>query len=172
MGYWKFTNAEALAAWEKTRADEAQMRKEAAELTSLIGGKPVFKSDITRSTFYGVNFDAAPYLAKELWTVPTGSTGYASWPKARPPKGLKEEHAAVKKLWSDNYPKTKVDNDELYEAIGLDWGMLVLCGLTLFRHGDAIYIQTSATPKDGFGAVEIVGSEFDKARRDYSDAKA
>ncbi|MDH2066864.1 hypothetical protein [Pantoea sp. GD03673] len=175
MGYWKFTSAEALAAWEKGGADEVQMCKEAAELSSLPGGKTALKSDLTRSTFCDVNFEAAPYIAKESETVPAGNTGYTSWPEARLPKGIKEEHLAIQKLWSDHIPKTKINNDEhdeLRKAMGLERRMLILSGLTFFRHGEAIYVQTGVTLKDGFAPIEIVVSKYAKARRGYNDEKA
>lgn len=172
MSYFKYQTPEALAAWDKLKADQKQMRAEGAKFSALFGGRPVFSNDISRSRFHGVKFDDAFYVAKELWTKPTSSTGFASWPKARAPKGLSEEYKALTELWKANYPLASVDNDEFYKAVGFDWGMLLICGVTYFAFDGAVYVSTTAKPKEGFGAVEIVGSEFDKAKAGYLNAQA
>ncbi|MDR6350866.1 hypothetical protein [Pantoea sp. SORGH_AS_0659] len=170
MGYWKFIKPEQLAAWDKLRSDEQLMRAEGFALAEKFQAKPVFTNDVGRSTFYGVKFDKGFYVAKDLWTKPTSNTGFASWPKARAPKGLSEEHKSLLVIWKENYPKTKVENDQFYTSIGLDWGMLFLTGITYFRFGDAIYVKTGAKPNEDAQAVEILGSEFDSAKREYVDA--
>ncbi|MFC7776737.1 hypothetical protein ACFQW4_06660 [Pantoea sp. GCM10028869] len=172
MAYWKFIKPEQLAAWDKLRADETKMRAEGKEFAARFGARPVFSNDISRSVFHGVNFNEVFHVAKELWTKPSSNNGFASWPKARAPKGLSEEFKSLSAEWKVNYPQTKVSNDEFYSIIGLDWGMLFISGITYFRHGDAIYVETKAQPKQEAEGVEIVGSVFDAAKREYLDAKA
>lgn len=171
MAYWKFIKPEQLAAWDAKAQNEAKLREEGESLAAIFGGKPVFKGDITRTYFHGVKFGSAPfYVAKELWTVPKSDNGYSSWPKARPPKGMGEQHKSLKKLWADNYPQTRVSTDDFLKSIGFDWGMLLLYGITYFRVGDAIFVKTGAKPNEDAKAVEILGSEFDSAKREYVDA--
>ena len=82
---------------------------------------------------------------------------------------MAEQHKALTELWGGQVPKEAVDRAAFYPALGLDWGMLFLTGLAMFRHGDTIYIETGATPKPEAGAIEILGSEYKAARKASED---
>ncbi len=172
MSFFKFTSDAALAGWEKIQADAEQLRAAGNSFAALFGGKAVFTSDGIRESFYGVKFSGAMYVSAELWTKGTSRTGFATWPKSKAPKGLIEEHKALQALWNEQRPKFGVEKGGFFPLIGLDWGTLLFTGITYFRHGDAIYVETSATPEANAGAIEILGSEYDKAKREQQNAKA
>jgi hypothetical protein len=172
MSYFKYSNAEAIAALAKLHSEEKQMCKEGDKFAALFNAKAVYSNDINSSRFHGVRFEDGFYVNPELWTKPTSFKGFACRPKSRAPKGMVEEYKDLNEIWKANFPKAKVNCDEFYKAIGFDWGMLLFCGISYFPFNDAVYVSTTAKPKEGFGAVEIVGSEFDKAKAGFLDAQA
>lgn len=172
MSYFKFTTSEAIAAWDDMQAKDAALRDAGKKFASLFNGRAVFSNDITRTAFYGVTFSAEACCEQSLWTIGTASTRYARWPKSKAPRGMAEQHRVLKEQWESQYPKGSVDRCEFYKSIGLDWGMLFLTGCQWFRHEDAIYIETGATPAPESGAVEILGSDFKAARQAAESAKA
>jgi len=172
MSFFKFTSAEALSGWDRLQADANVLREAGETFASLFGGRAVFTSDGVRESFAGVKFSGAMYLSPEIWTKPTSRTGFACWPKSKAPAGKAEEHKALSDAWNAQRPKMYVDKAVFYPLLGLDWGTLLFTGITYFRHGDAIYVETSATPKAAAGAVEILGSEFEQAKRECMNAKA
>lgn len=166
MSFFKFTSAEALAGWDKLQADAQELRGAGESFAALFGGKAVFTSDGVRESFAGVKFAGPIYVSSEIWTKPTSRTGFACWPKSKAPAGKSDEHKALSDIWNAQRPKMFVDKAVFYPLLGLDWGTLLFTGITYFRHGDAIYVETPATPKASAGAIEILGSEFDQAKRE------
>ncbi|AHG22981.1 hypothetical protein Z042_22950 [Chania multitudinisentens RB-25] len=169
MSYFKISTPEAIAAWEGLWQKDADLRKEGQSFADLFSGKAVFINDLTRVSFYGVRFDGTPYGSAALWTQPNERKGYACWPKAKAPRGMNEEHKALIELWRGQEPIVALDKTVFYPAIGLEWGILFLTGLGMFRRGNTIYFETGATPKPEIGAIEILGSEF-KAAKQSSEA--
>lgn len=172
MSFFKFTSAEALAGWEKLQGDAKKLRAAGTSFASLFDAKPVFNSDGVREAFYGVKFSGGIYVSADLWTKATSRTGFACWPKSKAPAGMAEEHKALQALWNEQRPKLDVDKAAFFPLIGLDWGTLLFTGITYFRHGDAIYVETSAAPKASAGAIEILGSEYDQAKRERQNENA
>lgn len=171
MSYFKFTSEKALTAWSAIQAKDAELRKQSMSFAALFGGIPVHSTSITSTTFHGVLFSSSPYVSAALWTKPAQKDGYSRRPRARAPKGLETEHAALKLLWNGQAPTESVDLTELYPAIGLDWGMLFLTGLHMFRFSGAVYVETGATPAPEADPIEILGSEFHAARKAYEVSK-
>lgn len=172
MSFYKCSTPEALAAWDEVAKQEADLRQQATTFAALFGAEPVFKSDLTRSYLYGVLFDGAAYGDPALWTKSTDKTGYAAWPRAKSPKGMKAEHKALAALWKEQKPSITVKREPFIQSIGLDWGMLLLTGFTYFRHADAIYLETGARPAESANAIEILGSEYHQARKEASNQKS
>lgn len=172
MSFFKFTSAEALTGWDKLQEDANKLRAAGESFAALFGGKPVFTSDGVRESFAGVKFSGAVYVSLEIWTKPTSRTGFACWPKSKAPTGMADEHKTLLAIWNEQRPKIYVDKAAFFPLIGLDWGTLLFTGITYFRHGEALYVETSATPKATAGAIEILGSEFDQAKRERQNAKA
>lgn len=170
MSYFKISTPEAIAAWDDLHQKDGDLRKEGQSFADLFGGKAVFINDLTRITFYGVRFDGAPYGSADLWTKPNEKKGYACWPKAKAPRGMNEEHKALTELWNGQAPTVAVDRTVFYPALGLDWGVLFLTGLGMFRNGDTIYFDTGATPKPEVGAIEILGSDYKAAKEAITSA--
>lgn len=172
MSFYKFSTPEALSAWDDVSKQEADLRQQAATFSALFGAQPVFKSDLTRSYLYGVRFDGVAYGNPALWTKPTEQTGYACWPRAKAPKDMGDPHKALVELWHEQKPAFSVDRTAFFESVGLDWGMLFMTGCAYFRHGDAIYFETGAKPAESASAVEILGSEYQQARKEALTQKS
>lgn len=166
MSFFKFTSAEALAGWERLQADAKELRVAGEAFAALFNGTAVFTSDGVRESFAGVKFSGPIYGTPEIWTKPTSRTGFACWPKSKSPVGRAQEHKALSDIWNAQRPKMCIDKSIFYPLLGFDWGTLLFTGITYFRHGDAIYVETGATPKAAAGGIEILGSEFDQAKRE------
>ncbi|NDL64814.1 hypothetical protein [Acerihabitans arboris] len=164
MSYYKYTTSTVLGVWDEVERLEAEFKSNCSMFCDLFGGKPVYKYDVTRVSFYGISFDERPYQDPGLWTKGEAKSRYACWPRKKVPAPLKEQSRALFELWLDEMPNGYVDRDLLNKAMGLDWGMLIITGYAMFRHEDAIYLQTDAKPEKGAGASEILGSDFDLAR--------
>lgn len=165
MSYWKFTSAEALAAWDDMEKQEAELRKKGKEFAALFGAEPVFQRTINEVRFYGVRFDVIVHVHHALWTKATSKNGFAQMPKVKVPADLKWKSETLWEQWNDHRPSIKVNRDAMFESIGYDWGNLLFAGFEIFRHADVIYVQTKATPKPEAGGVEILGSEYAAAQR-------
>lgn len=166
MSFYKISTPEALAAWDAMQQAGAELRRQGAAFAKLFGARPVFKNDVTSTSFRGIRFHGTTYVSESLWTQPTNNNGYCSWPKSKAPRGMSAEHKALMEIWNSNRPKTSVDVSAFYPAIGLDWGILFMTGFFMFRHADTIYIETGAKPKADVGAVEILGSEYNAAKQE------
>lgn len=166
MSFYKINTPAALAAWDAMQQADAALRQQGAQFAKLFGARPVFKNDVTSTSFHGVRFHGTTYVSESLWTQPTNNNGYCSWPKSKAPRGMSAEHKELTALWNSNRPKNSVDVSAFYPAIGLDWGILFMTGFSMFRHANTIYIETGAKPKADAGAVEILGSEYNAAKRE------
>lgn len=166
MSFYKINTPAAIAAWDLMKQADAALRKQGTAFAELFSARPVFKKDVTSTSFHGIRFHGATYVSKSLWTQPTSNNGYCSWPKSKAPRGMTASHKALMELWNSGRPKQSVDVSAFYPAIGLDWGILFMTGFSMFRHADTIYIETSAKPKADAGAVEILGSEYNAAKRE------
>lgn len=163
MSYWKFTRAEALAAWDDMERQEDDLREKSKAFAELFGGEPVYQRTINDIRFYGVRFHKVINVA--LWTKATSKNGFAQQPKVKVPAELKRESEALWQQWNEHRPSIKVDRDPMFEEIGFDWGNLMFSGFAMFRQGDVIYVETGSTPKPEAGGVEILGSEYSAAQR-------
>lgn len=166
MSFYKINTPAAIAAWDVMHQADAALRKQGAAFAELFGARPVFKNDVTSTSFHGIRFDGKFYVSESLWTQPTSNNGFCSWPKAKAPRGMSASHKVLMEMWSSNRPKQSVDVSAFYPAIGLDWGILFMTGFAMFRHADTIYIETGAKPKADAGAVEILGSEYNAAKQE------
>lgn len=165
MSFWKFSSKEALAAWDEMARQEEELKSHGSSFAALFGGKPVYQKTACDWRFYGVLFFGRAYGHEDLWTKGTTKNGGARLPRVKVPTSMKRESEALWQLWNDNRPHINADRKAFYESIGLDWGNLIFSGLSMFRHGDVIYVDTGATPKPEAGGVEILGSEYGAARK-------
>lgn len=71
-------------------------------------------------------------------------------------------------LWKEYCP-ANIDQDEAWEAMGLNPGALWLGGGVFFEMDGAVYLNLGIRLDDGVeqieGAAEILGSEFEAARQ-------
>lgn len=172
MSFYKFTTAAALAAWDLMEKTEADLKQQSRTFAALFGATPVFSNDLTRGSLHGVVFTGPAYVDPALWTKPTDSTGFSCRPRAKAPKGMAAKHKALVALWREQKPAFSVDRTAFFESVGLDWGMLFMTGCAYFRHGNAIYFETGAKPAESASAVEILGSEYQQARKEALTQKS
>ena len=168
MGFYKTTAKIALDAWDNEIRQRAELKDKALGFAKKFGGKPVFCGDATDFHFYGLSFDAAPLIGHcSLWTLSRSQNGYTREPrgKTRIPRERREEHKQLLDAWDDGRPTERISREPYWKALGLEWGMLILCGITHYRVRDVIYFKTDARPSPDSGAIEIVESEFKAAEK-------
>ncbi len=173
MSFYKTTNEAAIQAWNVELVKRMELKDAAVKFAGKFGAEPRFSSDATRHRFYALTFpDGIPTFGHpSLWTVAKSVNGYTNAPKRKAPKGLSKEHKELWAMWDEGYPKETVSREPLWAALGLDWGMLIICGISIFKFRGAIYFNTSAKPNPKCGAVEITGSEYSAAAEDYKNGK-
>lgn len=168
MGFYKTSTKTALDAWDNEIRQRAELKEKALEFAKKFGGKPVFYGDATVFHFHGLSFDAAPLIGhSSLWTLSRSQNGYTRAPRGKTciPRERREEHRQLLDAWDDGRPTERISRDPYWEALGLEWGMLILCGITHYRVGDVIYFKTNATPSPDSGVIEITESEFKAAEK-------
>lgn len=165
MSYFKFTTTEALSAWKEMIRQEQELKRVCESFCDLFGGRPVYLRSAADIRFSGIRFDGEPYNGAELWTKPVLRDSFVQYPRKRVPAALREKSEALHALWDGQRPDYKADKEAFYQSIGLDWGNLLFSGFTMFCHDDVIYVSTGATPKPEAGGIEILGSEYNAARK-------
>lgn len=162
MSYYRYDSPEVLAALRKRNAEGEELVKRATAFCKLFGGRPVFTADVNRSRFRGVELpDTADF---NIWTKPSYATP-VSWPRVKVKAAHREAWQGVKNKWAEYRLNEDVRMDEFYDAMGVDWANLWLSGASFFEHNDAVYLQTGMVPKPESGVIEILGSEYDAARK-------
>ena len=171
MSYYKIEKKSAIQTWNFECLKRKELNELATAFAAKFGAKPVFKTDATRHYFYAIAFhNGIPTFGHPaLWTAATAANHFTTTPKRKSPAGLGKEHKELWALWDDGYPGETVSREPLWSLLGLNWGMLFLCGISIFRLNDVIYFSTSAKPDMEFGAVEIIGSEYDAAYEGYKN---
>ena len=174
--YFYKTNAApalaAIAAWDAKRA-EFDRKREA--LKDVFGGpgSPMYSG--SDSYVGGVKISDSRDLDVN-WRRPD-EYGYRALRHAtKPEKGAtkearaayKTEHKRLTALWQEHCPE-RISKDDVWKALGIDWGSVWLSGGVFFKLEGAIYLNLGFQLKEGGenveGAVEIVASEFEAARQ-------
>ena len=173
MSFYKIEKKAAIQAWDFECLKRKELNSKAKEFADKFGAKPVFSTDATRHHFYAIAFphSVPTFGHPSLWTAATSANRYTTTPKRKAPTGLSKESRELWALWDEGYPGEAVSREHLWSSPGLDWGMLFLCGIAIFRFKDVIYFNTSAKPDLEFGAIEITGTEYSIAAEDYKNGK-
>ncbi|QHG64316.1 hypothetical protein [Pseudomonas putida] len=84
----------------------------------------------------------------------------------------KDVHQHLLNLWEAHCP-SDIDQDEMWEAIGVERGGIWLSGGVCFSHGETVYLNLGSKAADGDvdGLVEIVSSEYETARQRVLNAR-
>lgn len=81
---------------------------------------------------------------------------------------IKAEHARLQALWAEHCPG-RINSDDVWKIIGLDWGMIWLSGGVFFELDGAVYLHLGFKLSDDGGQVqgakEIMASELEAARQ-------
>ncbi|WP_223513472.1 hypothetical protein [Pseudomonas sp. GL-R-26] len=173
--HYKTTSPSALAAvsdWEAKKADFDAKRE---KLNDVFGGpgSPMYSG--SDSYVGGVKISESRDLDVH-WRRPD-EYGYRALRHAdKPEKGAtkearaayKAEHEHLAALWQEHCPD-RISKDDVWKALGVDWGSVWLSGGVFFKHEDAVYLNLGFQLKEGGehieGAAEIVASEFEAARQ-------
>lgn len=162
----------AVTAWNAKRAAWDAQR---AKLGQVFGGATSPMRSGSQSYVGGVKLSASRDLDVH-WCRPDQYDYRALRSSAKPAKGTSKEdraaqvieHERLKALWEEHCPEN-IDQDEAWDAIGLNRGALWLCGGLFFELDGAVYLNLGIRLEDGVeqieGATEILGSEFDAARQ-------
>ncbi|WP_163591673.1 hypothetical protein [Klebsiella pneumoniae] len=171
MGFYKTTQKAALDAWDNEINQRIALKEKADAFAKKFGGKPVLSYSATDYRFYGLSFDAAPLIGhNSLWTLSRAQNQFTREPrgKTRIPRERRDEHLQLLDAWDDGRPTERISREPYWKALGVEWGMLILCGITHFRVGDVIYFKTDVTPSPDSGVTEIVESEYKAAEKTIS----
>ncbi|WP_282338527.1 hypothetical protein [Pseudomonas sp. PS02288] len=155
-------------------------------LGNLFGGKVAGMHDLDSHFAGGVRLPSSDELTIH-WCQPDdyGYQRLRNSPKL--PKGMpkeertayREEHQRLLTLWRENCPP-RLSVHRYWERLGVNTGNLLLCGGVMFEQGGVAYFhlgfqidqleheanRAAGKPSSGWieGAVEIVFSEYEKAR--------
>lgn len=163
MGFYKISSKAALNAWDNEINQRVKLKEQADVFARKFGGKPMFTGSAIDYHFYGLSFEDDPLIGhSSLWTLSRSQNNFTREPrgKTRIPKERREEHKQLLEAWDDGRPRERISREPYWKALGLLWGILILCGITHFRAGDVIYFKTPAKPSSDSGAMEIIESEY------------
>ena len=170
--YYKTNAPEVIAALDAAEADRVAMWAQFRVFAKLFGEcDPLSEYSVTGHRFLGLRF--SPPRDPSIWTKPDKDSGIQR-PRAHPVRCAspsdKDAHAALLKLWSENYPKARVNVDALYKSFGTDWGSLFICGVAYFKGVDGfVYVSTGATLAPHM--TEILASDCMGAKKAYVASK-
>lgn len=167
-------------------AAKEELRAGLDRLGKLFGGKVAGMYNLDSNFAGGVMLPASDELTFH-WRQPD-EHGYRHLRSAvKLPKGMpKEERAAYRAeherlltLWRENCPH-RVNRHAYWERLDVNTGNLLLCGGVMFEHAGVAYFHlgfqidqanhlanvAAGRPSSGWieGAIEIVPSEYEKAR--------
>ena len=159
-------------AWDAKRATWNTQR---TKLGQVFGGETSPMRSGSRSYVGGVKLSTSPELDVH-WRRPDPYGYRALRSSAKTPKGTQNdervaqvvEHERLSSLWKEHCPAS-IDQDETWEAMGLNPGALWLGGGISFELFGTVYLNLGIRLEDGVeqieGAAEILGSEFETARQ-------
>ncbi|CAI8803876.1 LPD29 domain-containing protein [Pseudomonas sp. IT-P74] len=172
--FYKTNAAPALAAIDAWDAKRAEFDRKREALKDVFGGpgSPMYSG--SDSYVGGVKISDSRDLDVH-WRRPDEYGYRALRHAAKPEKGVKKEarvaykaeHERLVALWQEHCPD-RISKDDVWKAIGVDWGSVWLSGGVFFKHEGVVYLNLGFQLKEGGehieGAAEIVASEFEAAR--------
>jgi len=171
--FYKIINQKALDSYNKLISDRLELRENARLFAEEYDADPIVLQDSDSIWFCGVKFRNGDSVNREIWTKPSREYGH-SWIRTKPlKKSLQAEFDAEKskydELWNKYFQNGhKVRKTDLYSHFGLDWSSFLFNSFNCFEYQGAFYIETTIEMKLG---VEILGSEYSKARKDKNSAE-
>lgn len=173
--HYKTTSPSSLAAVSEWEAKKADFDTKRENLAAVFGGpgSPMYSG--SDSYVGGVKISDSRDLDVH-WRRPDEYGFRALRNAAKPQKGAtkearaayKAEHERLTALWQEHCPE-RISKDDVWKALGVDWGSVWLSGGVFFKHEGAIYLNLGFQLKEGSeqveGAAEIVASEFEAARQ-------
>ncbi|MBD1554265.1 hypothetical protein [Pseudomonas typographi] len=155
--------------WEAAKLAWHAQRKKLGE---VLGGdaSPMYSG--SRSYVGGIKLSPSRELDVH-WRRPDQYGYRALRSSAKPEKGAskearaayKVEHDRLQALWADHC-RDSIDNDTLWESMGINPSSLWLSGGSCFERGGTVYLSlgNALEPGEVEGAEEILGSEYERAR--------
>jgi hypothetical protein len=168
--YYRASTPETRAAWAEYAQQNVGIVAEAKAFAARFdGATPVYRSAGTSRGFYGLKFE--PKMPTDIWTIPSESNGYTQAPRARisakTSVGKAERVAELRRvqaIYAAHRPTSSTRIIPVFDALGTDWGTLLLCGYQLVERNGTIYLATAA--EIGSPCEEIAGSAFDAALKE------
>jgi hypothetical protein len=162
--------AAAVNAWEAERKDwDAQREK----LGQVFGAASSLMYSGTRNYVGGIKLSASLDLDVH-WCRPDEYSYRSLRRSAKHFKGsVKEvraaeklEHQRLLDLWKEHCPDS-IDQDELWDAMGIERGGIRLSGGLCSEHSGTVYLNlgSQSSADDVEGLVEVVSGEYEAARQ-------
>jgi hypothetical protein len=173
--FYKTNAAPALAAIDAWDVKRAEFDRKREALKDVFGGpgSPMYSG--SDSYVGGVKISESRDLDVH-WRRPDEYGYRALRHAAKAEKGAtkeartayKAEHERLAALWQEHCPE-RISKDDVWKALGVDWGSVWLSGGVFFKYEATIYLNLGFQLKEGGehieGATEIVASEFEAARQ-------
>lgn len=166
--YYRADTEAVRRAWSAYRTECEAVTSEARAFASLFdGATPVFASGAHGRRFHGLAFN--PPMPTDVWTHPDNTAGNVQRPRSRitaPASiGRADRVAAMREAAAlyANAPSRRAVLDPVFDAIGTDWGTMLLCGYKIVERDGAIFIRTTTTL--GAPCVEVTCSEYEDGIR-------
>jgi hypothetical protein len=169
--FYKTTAPAVLAAVQAWDAKRAEFDAQREKLKDVFGGagSPMYSGN--DSYVGGVKISASRDLDVH-WCRPDEYSYRSLRTCAKPEKGASKEARAAYKAEHERLLKlcpARISKDDVWKAIGIDWGSVWLAGGVFFQHEGAVYLhlgfQFADDGSQAEGAVEILSSELEAARQ-------
>lgn len=175
--YYRTSDPAKLQVVADYEAKVAELRRKGSDLAASLGKavKPIYSYGFYGESVHGVTFEdsdlhVGTLLDKALWTVPMSSSNYSRHPRARVPAAYKELSARLGQIWSDQFPRERVEREAVYGLLGCNWGDFVFGGsFAYFVFDGTLYVASA--PADASGEMEeILTSTFRNAQKASKEA--
>ena len=180
--FYKTSAAPALAAIDAWDAKRAEFDRNREALKDVFGGagSPMYSGS---DSYVGCVKISDNRDFDVHWRRPDEYGYHALRNAAKPEKGAtkearatyKAEHERLTALWQEHCPE-RISKDDVWKALGIDWGSVWLSGGVFFKYEGAIYLNLGFQLKEGGeqveGATEIVANEFEAARQSVLGQRA
>lgn len=164
--YYKTTAAAVLAAIQAWDVKRAEFDAKREKLKDVFGGpgSPMYSG--SDSYVGGVKISASRDLDVH-WRRPDEHVYRALRNSAVPEKGAtkdsraayKVEHERLTGLWEEHCP-ARISKDEVWKAIGIDWGSIYLSGGVFFEHEGVVYLNLGFQLKSDGESIDALPRLF------------
>ena len=166
---YKTTDTSVLDAWNCHLEEKRQINADMKAFAAHFDAEAVLVRNIHGVRFHGLQLNGFNSRSDaDLWTKPSRDFS-VSRPRATC-KGKADELKALQEKYKSLKPaRDEASYEPIYNALGFNWGALFMQGgFSAFELTGTLYVKTPIQVKN---ATEILGSEFDDAKKTFESKK-